>query len=368
MVIGALKALTDSSIINTAQGFGAPDVTTSAMKDAIKEWFAAYFRQPPAHGQDPCMRLAYTIVHKLDKGVFAEYKSDILDKEKTTKGAWMDANLTQLDLAKSDIMQWMLVGGEVYVKPVPRTKADGTTQFWPQVIRRNNVVILARDGDGRVTSIGSSEESRRSGKYYTLLEKRTVDAAGYLTIENKLFESSSDAALGTQVPLATLGQYAELPEWYTYPRPVYSLGLAVLRVPLVNCVDGSPDAVSVYEPAMQVIRNVDHMEHLHNKEFELGRHRIVAAGRDAAAAGRTESGGWKTACLRISARRTPMSSSVRVSPCSVRSSGRKRMRRAHRNISESWRTRSGSSVVCCRMHRKWKRPRLRSPAPPETTT
>ena len=53
MVIGALKALTDSSIINTAQGFGAPDVTTSAMKDAIKEWFAAYFRQPPAHGQDP---------------------------------------------------------------------------------------------------------------------------------------------------------------------------------------------------------------------------------------------------------------------------------------------------------------------------
>lgn len=278
MVIGALKALTDSSIINTAQGFGAPDVTTSAMKDAIKEWFAAYFRQPPAHGQDPCMRLAYTIVHKLDKGVFAEYKSDILDKEKTTKGAWMDANLTQLDLAKSDIMQWMLVGGEVYVKPVPRTKADGTTQFWPQVIRRNNVVILARDGDGRVTSIGSSEESRRSGKYYTLLEKRTVDAAGYLTIENKLFESSSDAALGTQVPLATLGQYAELPEWYTYPRPVYSLGLAVLRVPLVNCVDGSPDAVSVYEPAMQVIRNVDHMEHLHNKEFELGRHRIVAPG------------------------------------------------------------------------------------------
>ena len=33
----------------------------------------------------------------------------------------MDANLSLLDLAKSDIMEWMLVGGEVYVKPVPRT-------------------------------------------------------------------------------------------------------------------------------------------------------------------------------------------------------------------------------------------------------
>ena len=56
------------------------------------------------------------------------------------------------------------------------------------------------------------------------------------------------------------------------------LGLAVLRVPLVNCVDGSADAVSIYEPAMQVIQNIDRMEYLHGREFELGRHRIVAPG------------------------------------------------------------------------------------------
>ena len=39
MLIGALKALTDNSVVNTAQGFGSPDVTTSAMRAAIKEWF-----------------------------------------------------------------------------------------------------------------------------------------------------------------------------------------------------------------------------------------------------------------------------------------------------------------------------------------
>ena len=129
MLIGALKALADNSVVNTAQGFGSPDVTTSAMNAAIKEWFGTYFRQEAGDKKDPCTRLAYTIVHKLDKGVFAEYKSDILDKEKTSKGAWMDANLSLLDLAKSDIMQWMLVGGEVYVKPVPRTGPDGKTVF-----------------------------------------------------------------------------------------------------------------------------------------------------------------------------------------------------------------------------------------------
>ena len=84
MLIGALKALTDNSVVNTAQGFGSPDVTTSAMRAAIKEWFGTYFRQEAGDKKDPCTRLAYTIVHKLDKGVFAEYKSDILDKEKTS--------------------------------------------------------------------------------------------------------------------------------------------------------------------------------------------------------------------------------------------------------------------------------------------
>ena len=81
-----------NSVVNTAQGFGSPDVTPSAMNAAIKEWFGTYFRQEAGDNKDPCKRLAYTIVHKLDKGVFAEYKSDILDKEKTSKGAGMDAN------------------------------------------------------------------------------------------------------------------------------------------------------------------------------------------------------------------------------------------------------------------------------------
>ena len=102
-------------------------------------------------------------------------------------------------------------------QPVPRTGPDGKTVFHPQPIRRNRAVILARDGDGRITSIGTAEESTNGGKNYTLLEKRTVDAAGYLTIENKLFEASDRHSLGTRVPLTRLAQYEALPDRYTYP-------------------------------------------------------------------------------------------------------------------------------------------------------
>ncbi|MFQ7727516.1 MAG: hypothetical protein ACLRI7_14350 [Ruthenibacterium lactatiformans] len=51
---------------------------------------------------------------------------------------------------------------------------------------------------------------------------------------------------------ARLAQYEVLPDRYTYPRPVGGL-LAALRVPLVNC-GWQRDAVSIYEPATQVIR------------------------------------------------------------------------------------------------------------------
>lgn len=92
------------------------------MRDAINAWRDTYLKREGDKASDPCMRMAYVIVHKLQKGVFAEYSSDILDKEKTAKGKWMDRNLSQLDLIRDSVLQWMLIGGECWVKPVPRAR------------------------------------------------------------------------------------------------------------------------------------------------------------------------------------------------------------------------------------------------------
>ncbi len=215
-------------------------------------------------------------MHKLQKGVFAEYSSDILDKEKTAKGKWMDRNLSQLDLIRDSILQWMLIGGECWVKPVPRPGPDGSTIFAPLLVHRTDAVILAREPDGRVTSIVTAEHTARGSQYYTLLERRTVDANGYLTIENKLYASFDRGTLGVRTALSKLDRYAQLPDLYTYPVPVGGVGMTPLRVPLANCVDGSMDAISIYEPAMGLIRNIDQNEKQLNDEFELARHRLIA--------------------------------------------------------------------------------------------
>ena len=270
------KALFDQSIISTDECFGQPDVTSQEMRTAINAWRDTYLKREGDKASDPCMRMAYVIVHKLQKGVFAEYSSDILDKEKTAKGKWMNRNLSQLDLIRDSILQWMLIGGECWVKPVPRPGPDGSTIFAPLLVHRTDAVILAREPDGRVTSIVTAEHTARGSQYYTLLERRTVDANGYLTIENKLYASFDRGTLGVRTALSKLDRYAQLPDLYTYPVPVGGVGMTPLRVPLANCVDGSMDAISIYEPAMGLIRNIDQNEKQLNDEFELARHRLIA--------------------------------------------------------------------------------------------
>lgn len=271
-----VKALFDQSVISTDECFGQPDVTSQEMRAAINAWRDTYLKREGDKASDPCMRMAYVIVHKLQKGVFAEYSSDILDKEKTAKGKWMDRNLSQLDLIRDSVLQWMLIGGECWVKPVPRPAPDGSTIFVPLLVHRTDAVILAREPDGRVTSIVTAEHTARGSQYYTLLERRTVDANGYLTIENKLYASFDRGTLGVRTALSKLDRYAQLPDLYTYPVPVGGVGMTPLRVPLANCVDGSMDAISIYEPAMGLIRNIDQNEKQLNDEFELARHRLIA--------------------------------------------------------------------------------------------
>lgn len=269
-----IRALLDKSIPGLDEAFGGRDVASEEMQTAIKSWIAEYFNRTPDKDSDPCQRLPYTIVHKLEKGMFAEYDSDLLDKD-SAKGSWMSENLTQLDLAKSTAMQWTLIAGEAWLKPVP-FQQDGRTFFRPQVIRRNQAVVMGRDPDGRLTSIGMVEQTAQGGSWYTLVESRTVDAAGFLQMHNKLYRSSGAHLLGAPCALDSLSRYAELSESWAYPKPVGSVGLVPLRTPMANCVDGSLEAVSIYEPAMGLIHNINRNEAQLSREFELGQHRIVA--------------------------------------------------------------------------------------------
>lgn len=209
--------------------------------------------------------ISFTIVRKLTKTTFSEYTA-------TSKDAFAAQVLDALHAISGEAAQAAMIGGVSYLKPMP--EKDG---FTFGVVKRNNMLIFGRDAHGNPTDIGCTEVLAHGRHYYTLLERRTVDTGGYLTVKYALYRSYNENDLGSPVPLDTLPQYANLPELYTFQQPIGSIGLIPVVVPIENCVDGSADAVSVYASAVGLIHNINRNEAQLNGEFERGKSRIIAS-------------------------------------------------------------------------------------------
>lgn len=249
------------------QGFGGTgDCASPAMRAAVNDWFQLYFNGEVTDRQDPSQRLACLIVQKLCRACFAEYRAT------AAPGFYSDA-LAALNQVRLRAMQLCLIGGEAWLKPVPD---PNTGSIYFTVVRRDMSLVLSRDGEGHPTALGGASFIRKNGRVFTLLERRSTDPAGQLVIESRLFESRDGSALGKAVPLGTLPETAGLRPVLVLP-PVGGLGVVTLRLQTVNCVDGSPDGVSVYAPAAGLIHSIDRGERQLNREFEHGASRVFAS-------------------------------------------------------------------------------------------
>ena len=228
------------------EAFGLEDVSSPAMKRAILRWLQLYYG-----GNDP-LQLGYTIVRKLIRAIFAEYGSD-------------------LTLPHREAMELALIGGESYLKPIV-----GQETQW-RAISRGNILIFGRDLWGEPRDVGLMEKTLLGRHYYTLLERRTLDGSGMLTVSNRLFRSSVRSQLGREVSLKSHPAYAALPERYTYPQSLGGVGLVRVKMPMTNCVDGSREGVSIYAPAVQLLEAIAENEQQLKKEFRNGASRLVVS-------------------------------------------------------------------------------------------
>ena len=101
-------------VYNFEQAFGVKDITSTAMQAAIKDWAQLYYQTEPTQDEDPCQRIPVSVVAKLTKTTFSEYKA-----VPTKQGAeYIDTLLRELDAVKVKAMQQALIGGQCYLKPV----------------------------------------------------------------------------------------------------------------------------------------------------------------------------------------------------------------------------------------------------------
>lgn len=242
------------------QAFGAGDCSSMKMRAAVREWMDLYYGAPRS-GEDGSSRLAVLIVSKLCRTVFAEYEARV----PVDNFSWCGKYLNNLNKIAKTAMQYALIGGECLLKVVG-------TDIVP--IRRDCYLPLGRDNKGNLTSVGMMETLFANGKKYVLLERRS--RLGMSTkVENRLFEVSGQA-LGRRVPLDTLPACEGLPDEQIL-HGVHQLGLGVLRLPTVNCVDGSTDPVSIYAPAVGLIHALARCEDQLDHEFLNGASRVFAS-------------------------------------------------------------------------------------------
>ena len=134
------------SIYEYQQSFGAADKTSPAMRRAVEEWFRLYYGKA-APGEDSCQRIAYTVVSKLVKAVFSEYRA-------TAEDPLLQRAVAALEEVKKEAVQLALVGGECYIKPCPEKAGFSFT-----LIPRDRVLIFGRDARGVPVDVGTAEKS-----------------------------------------------------------------------------------------------------------------------------------------------------------------------------------------------------------------
>lgn len=115
-------------------------------------------------------------------------------------------------------------------------------------------------------------EIKQQGKMYTHLEWHTFEGKQYV-IKNELYESSTGSDLGTKVALSTL--YPDLQEVVSISnviRPLY----AYFKPNLANNIDSTvPLGISVYANAYDTLKSIDIAFDSFQREFRLGRKRII---------------------------------------------------------------------------------------------
>ena len=143
-------ALFDNKIYNFQQAFGVQDITSTAMQNAIRDWYGLYYADAPAKGEDPSQRLPVTVVNKLTRAMFGEYEAT----PARSSDAFCGRALEELDRARMRAMQHCLIGGEAFLKPI--VTARGVTFG---VIPRTGFLVLGRNERGEITDVGTAERT-----------------------------------------------------------------------------------------------------------------------------------------------------------------------------------------------------------------
>ena len=231
---------------------------TESMVDKIDLWGQMYRGTAPwcddyvkslRKEQGICREFANVCLNEMD----LKATSETLDKI-------MKAALRNLN----EHFQTGLALGSMVIKPLGGDKVEYLTA--------DKFVPLEFDARGRMVDVCFVQQKKVGDVYYNRLERHTYKD-GALTITNKAFRSTSESEIGHEISLLSIDEWASLPESVTY-QGLNGPDFGYYRNPISNNIDGSACGVSVFDAAVNQLRNADIQSARLDWEFESGERAI----------------------------------------------------------------------------------------------
>lgn len=246
---------------NIKEALDLDTCVSDEMLDRMNLWMSMYRGLAP-WCKDPIVSL------RKEKGICQEFSNVVLNEmeskvsveslDKIYKGAIRDLN---------ENLQSGLALGSLVIKPLGGSKVE--------YITADRFIPIEFDARGRLINVVFVQVKKLADDdFYHRFEQHDFKAdTGMLTITNTAFRSNSAESIGRRIDLKDVDEWKSLPESITYAG-LEKPDFGYYRNPIKNEIDGSPCGVSIYESAVDQLRNVDAQGARLDWEFESGERAI----------------------------------------------------------------------------------------------
>ena len=246
---------------NIKEALDLDTCVSDEMLTQMNLWSAMY------RGHTPWCRDSVVSLRK-EKGICQEFANITLNEmeskvsieplDKIYKDAIRDLN---------ENLQSGLALGSFVIKPLGGSKVE--------YITADRFIPIEFDDRGRLVNVVFVQVKKLADdNFYHRFEQHDFKVLdGSLTITNTAFHSNSAESIGRRIDLRAVDEWKSLPETVTYvglEKPDFGY----YRNPIKNEIDGSACGISIYDSAVEQLRNVDLQGSRMDWEFESGERAI----------------------------------------------------------------------------------------------
>lgn len=246
---------------NIKEALNLDTCVSDEMLDRMNLWAVMYRGHAP-WCKDPIVSL------RKERGICQEFSNVVLNEmEAKVSVESLDTIFKDAIRDLNENLQSGLALGSFVIKPLGGTKVEYVTA--------DRFIPIEFDARGRLVNVVFVQVKKLADDdFYHRFEHHDFDAeTGTLTITNTAFHSDSAESIGRRIDLKDVDEWKSLPESVTYAG-LEKPDFGYYRNPIKNEIDGSPCGVSIYDSAIDQLRNVDVQGARLDWEFESGERAI----------------------------------------------------------------------------------------------